>query len=62
MFKRIILGEYAGIFAIVAFAVTAAIFLWFVWRAYGMRQEQSDRFANLPFNSDSDDVRHDTSV
>jgi len=62
MFKRLILGEYAAATAIVAFAVTAAIFFWFVWRAAHMQRSQSDRFANLPFNSDSDAARHDPSV
>ena len=62
MFKRIILGEYAAEIAIVSFAITAAIFFWFVWRSARMNRDQIDRFSNLPFNSDSDEVRHDPSV
>jgi len=62
MFKRLILGGYAEILVIIAFATAATIFLSFLWHAMGMKREQADRFANLPFNSDSDDVRHDPSA
>ncbi len=62
MFQRIFLGDNAALIGIVAFAVTAVIFFGFVWCSCRMRREQSDRLANLPFNSDSDDVRHDPSA
>jgi hypothetical protein len=60
MFKRIFLGEYAELAAILAFAVAATIFISFLKHAYSMRNDQADKLANLPFNSD--DARHDPSA
>lgn len=59
MFKRLILGDYAAIFIIVAFATAATIFLSFVWHALRMNRDLANRFAQLPFDSDTDAERHD---
>jgi len=62
MFKRLMLDDSVVPFAIVAFVTTAAIFVFFAWRALRMSRTQIDQFSRLPFNSDSADARHDTSA
>lgn len=62
MFRRLILEDSAAIFTIVAFITAATIFVAFTWRALRMSRTQADRFANLPFTSDSDAARHDHSA
>ncbi len=62
MFKRLILGEHAWLFIAAAFATAAAIFLTMVWQALRMKRPQAERFADLPFNSDSAAARHDPSA
>jgi hypothetical protein len=59
MFKRLLLDDSAAIMTIVAFATASVIFIAIAWRAIRMSRAQSDRFANLPFNSDSA-ARHDS--
>ena len=62
MFRRLALADSATIFSIVAFVTAAAIFLFIAWRALRMPRAQIDRFANLPFNSDSEAAHHDSKV
>ena len=62
MFKRLILGAYADVFVILAFATAATIFLTMVWQALRMSRDQTHRFSELPFNSDRVQARHDSSV
>lgn len=62
MFKRLLLEDSTGLCLTVAFLTASTIFLAFVWRAVRMPRTQADRFAQLPFNSDTAAVRHDSSV
>jgi ABC-type nickel/cobalt efflux system permease component RcnA len=62
MFRRLLLDQHAAVFAVVAFVTVAAIFLFMTWRAVRMSRTQIDRFARLPFNSDSENARHDHSA
>jgi hypothetical protein len=62
MFKRIVFEDSAAIFTIVAFVTAVAIFVTIAWRALRMSRAQESRFADLPFNSDSTDTHHDSSI
>lgn len=62
MFRRLILEDSAAIYVIVAFVTAASIFVSITWRALRMPRHQVDRFANLPFSSDSDEASHDHSA
>lgn len=62
MFRRLILEDSATIFSIVAFVTAAVIFLFITWRALRMPRPQIERFANLPFNSESASAHHDPKV
>lgn len=62
MFKRIIFEDSAAIFTIVAFVTAATIFVSIAWRALRMKRAEENRFAHLPFNSDSSDTHHDSSI
>lgn len=53
MFKRLIFEDYAAVCTIIAFLVAATIFLATVWRALRMPKSQIKRFANLPFESET---------
>lgn len=53
MFKRLIFEDYAALCTLIAFIVAATIFIATVWRAIRMPKAQIQRFANLPFESDS---------
>jgi len=59
MFRRLILEDYAALCTAGALVVAVTIFVMVAWRAVRMPREQSDRLANLPFNSDSATPRHD---
>jgi len=58
MFKRLILEDSAAIFVLTAFVTAATIFITISWRALRMPRSQVEKFAQLPFTTDSDD-RHD---
>ncbi len=62
MFRRLVFEDSAAIFTIVAFVTAASIFISIAWRAVRMPRTQVDRFANLPFNSDTPVARHDHSA
>jgi hypothetical protein len=53
MFKRLILEDYATLCTVFAFIVAATIFIATVWRAIRMPKTQVERFAQLPFESES---------
>ncbi|MCW5548627.1 MAG: hypothetical protein KIT44_06650 [Opitutaceae bacterium] len=57
MFKRLILEDYAALFTVGAFIVAVTIYLTMLWRAVRMPRGQTERFARLPFESESS--RHD---
>lgn len=59
MFRRLVFEDNAVIFTVVAFLTATTIFALTTWRALRMRREQADRFAQLPFASDSDSTHHD---
>ena len=61
MFKRLLLDDTATLFTLVAFVTAAVIFVAIAWRAVRMPRAQVDRFANLPFNSDTAAAHHDDS-
>lgn len=60
MFRRLLLEDTAAIFTLVAFATASTIFLSIAWRAIRMPRHQVDRFSQLPFNSESASVSHDS--
>lgn len=62
MFKRLLLDAPTAICVTIAFVTAATIFIASAWRALRMPRAQVDRFAQLPFNSDSTDTHHDRSV
>lgn len=53
MFKRLLLEEHTAACLTVAFVTAATIFFAFVWRALRMSRAQVDRFAHLPFATDT---------
>jgi hypothetical protein len=60
MFKRLLLEDSAAIFTIVAFVTAVTIFVAIAWRALRMPRAQADRFAHLPFTTESAATRHDS--
>jgi hypothetical protein len=60
MFKRLLLEDSAAICTVVAFVTAVTIFVAIAWRALRMPRAQADRFANLPFTSESAATRHDS--
>lgn len=62
MFRRIVFEDSAAIYTIVAFITAGVIFCSITWRALRMPRQQVDRFANLPFTTDTAEARHDHSV
>ncbi len=62
MFRRLLLEDTTALCALVAFVTVATIFVAFAWRALRMPRPQIDRFAHLPFNSESAAVHHDPKV
>ena len=50
MFKRLILENWMAIFPLVAFAVTATVYLLGVVRAARLTKDQSDKLAKLPLD------------
>jgi hypothetical protein len=59
MFQRLILEDSAALFTIVAFVTAASIFVTISWRALRMKRPQLERFANLPFATETPVVHHD---
>ena len=59
MFSRLIFDHLALGCALVAFLTSASIYLAFFWRALRMKPDQIERFANLPFETDTPAARYD---
>jgi len=59
MFSRLIFDHLALICALVAFLTSASIYCAFFWRALRMPPGQVERFANLPFETNTPAARHD---
>jgi hypothetical protein len=59
MFQRLILEDSAALFTIVAFITAVSIFVTISWRALHMKRPQLERFANLPFATETPAARHD---
>lgn len=59
MFKRLILDDSAALYTIAAFSVAASIYAAVAWRALRMRRAQADRFANLPFETETPASQHE---
>jgi hypothetical protein len=59
MFQRLIYEDSAALFTLVAFITAASIYGTIGWRAIRMKRPQVDRFANLPFTTETPSVRHD---
>lgn len=62
MFHRLILEDSAAFFTIVAFLTAASIYGTIGWRALRMKRPQIERFANLPFATETPAVRHDSAA
>jgi hypothetical protein len=61
MFKRLILEDSASLYVITAFVTAATIFVTITWRAIRMPRAQVEKFAQLPFTTDTSDTaaRHE---
>ena len=52
MFKRLILEDWHHTLPYISFALTFAVFIYFVVKALRMKQEDVDHRANLPLEND----------
>lgn len=59
MFRRLIFEDSAALFTITAFVTAVSIFVMVGWRALRMRRPQIERFAHLPFDTETPPARHD---
>jgi hypothetical protein len=59
MLHRLISDHLALCCTLVAFFTSASIYFAFFWRALRMKPGQIERFANLPFETDTPAARHD---
>lgn len=59
MFQRLIFEDSAALFTIAAFVTAVSIFVTISWRALRMKRPQIDRFARLPFATETPAARHD---
>ena len=59
MFSRLIFDHLVLSCALVAFLTSASIYFAFFWRALRMKPGQVERFANLPFETETPAARHD---
>jgi hypothetical protein len=59
MFERLILGNAATVCTFAAFAFAASIFVGIAWRAVRMSRAERERFARLPFDTDTPACSHD---
>jgi len=59
MFQRLILEDSAAAYTIAAFSVATSIFVAVAWRALRMRRAQVDRFAQLPFETETPASQHE---
>lgn len=59
MFRRLVFENSAALFTIVAFVTAASIYVAFAWRALRMKRPQLDRFAALPFATETPSARNE---
>ncbi len=59
MFQRLVLEDSAAVYTVAAFCVATSIFLTVAWRALRMRRAQVDRFAQLPFETETPASQHE---
>lgn len=59
MFRRLIFEDSAALFTIAAFVTAVSIFVMVAWRAVRMKRPQAERFAQLPFATETPSARHD---
>jgi hypothetical protein len=59
MFQRLILEDSAAIYTVAAFSVATSIFVTVAWRALRMGRAQVDRFAHLPFETETPASQHE---
>ena len=59
MFQRLIFEDSAALFTIAAFVTAVSIFVTISWRALRMKRPQIERFAQLPFDTETPAARHD---
>ena len=59
MFSRLVFDHLALCCTLVAFVTSASIYFAFFWRALRMKPGQVERFANLPFDTDTPAAPHD---
>lgn len=62
MFQRLLLSNATALCTVGAFAVAASIFVAFAWRALRMRQPQTDRLAQLPFETATPACSHESNI
>ncbi len=53
MFQRLILEDSAALFTLAAFITAASIFVSITWRAVRMNRAQTEKFENLPFDTET---------
>lgn len=61
MFKRVILEDWSSLVPVIAFAVTAAVFIIILIRTLGMKRIEAERIARLPFEPNELPKSHETS-
>ncbi|MCC6884137.1 MAG: hypothetical protein WBE58_02305 [Verrucomicrobiales bacterium] len=61
MFKRVILEDWSSLVPVIAFAVTAAVFIIILIRTLGMKRIEAERIARLPFEPNELPESHETS-
>jgi hypothetical protein len=59
VFQRLIFEDSAALFTIAAFVTAVSIFVTISWRALRMKRPQIERFARLPFETETPAARHD---
>ena len=59
MFQRLVFDHTVLTIALVAFLTSATIFVAFFWKAMRMQRPKVDRFAQLPFQTETPAARHD---
>ncbi len=59
MFRRLLLEHWTVIFTLAAFATALSVYFSMFYRALRMRRTQVEHLANLPFNDEPADHRHE---
>jgi hypothetical protein len=53
MFRRLVFENTAALFTLAAFITATCIYVMFAWRALRMPRPQRERFADLPFATET---------